>query len=155
MTRGKFTYDFGDTAKLTPLLKMHTLGHGFIPPGIHAGGLRYHGMGPLVSHAVQSGLVEAQAYHQTACFESALLFAQTEGIIPAPETSHAIHAAIQEALRAKAERREALIVFNFSGHGHFDMASYQKLFEGQLEDYAYPKEAIEEALRDLPAPVEA
>jgi len=155
MTRGKYVYDFGDMAKQTPLLKMHTLGHGFIPPGIHAGGLRYHGMAPLVSVGIKSGLIQAVAYHQTACFESAVLFAQTEGIIPAPETSHAIHAVIQEAKRCKEQRKEELIVFNFSGHGHFDMASYEKFFRGELEDYAYPREAIEEALKDLPAGVEA
>lgn len=150
LTRGRFTYDFGDTAKLTPLLKMHTLGHGFIPPGIHAGGLRYHGVAPLVSHALDCGLIEAIAVPQIACFESAVLFAQTEGIIPAPESSHAIYAAVAEALRAKEERRERLILFNLSGHGHFDMASYQRFFDGELEDYAHPAGEIERALRDLP-----
>jgi tryptophan synthase beta chain len=153
LTKGKFAYDFGDTAKLTPLLKMHTLGHGFIPPSIHSGGLRYHGMSPLVSHALNLGLIEAASHHQTVCFESAMLFARTEGILPAPETSHAIHAAIEEARRAKAEGKERVIVFNLSGHGHFDMAAYGKLFAGELEDYDYPEHAIEEALRDLPVGV--
>ncbi|OPZ18110.1 MAG: Tryptophan synthase beta chain [candidate division BRC1 bacterium ADurb.BinA364] len=151
MTKGKYAYDFGDTAKMTPLLKMHTLGHGFIPPGIHAGGLRYHGMAPLVSAGIQAGIIEPRAYHQTACFESAIKFARSEGIIPAPETSHAIHAAIEEALRCKAENKTETIVFNLSGHGHFDMASYQKYFEGDLVDYEYPAREIELALADLPA----
>jgi tryptophan synthase beta chain len=153
MTKGPFTYDFGDTAKMTPLLKMHTLGHGFIPPGIHAGGLRYHGMAPLVSHGVDLGLIEPQVYHQNLCFEAAVTFARTEGLLPAPETSHAICAVVEEAKRCKAEGKEELIVFNFSGHGHFDMAAYEKYFAGELEDYEYPMAAIEEALKDLPAGV--
>ncbi len=150
MTKGKFTYDFGDTAKMTPMMKMHTLGHTFIPPGIHAGGLRYHGMAPLVSAGIDAGLIEPQAYGQKGCFESAVLFARTEGIIPAPESSHAIHAAVQEALRCKEEKREETLVFCLSGHGHFDLTSYERYFEGELMDYEHPDEAIEEALRDLP-----
>jgi tryptophan synthase beta chain len=150
MSRGLYRYDFGDTAQLTPLIKMHTLGHGFVPPGIHAGGLRYHGMAPMVSMAAELGLVEAVAYHQTECFEAAQLFAATEGTIPAPETSHAIRGAIVEALRCKETGQEKCIVFSFSGHGLCDMGSYEKFFAGHLEDYAYPQEKIEEAIADLP-----
>jgi tryptophan synthase beta chain len=150
MSRGQYRYDFGDTTKLTPLIKMFTLGHSFMPPGIHAGGLRYHGMAPMVSLAKELGLVEAQGYHQIECFEAARLFAATEGTIPAPETSHAIRAAIVEALRCKETGREECILFNFSGHGLCDMGSYEKFFAGHLEDYAYPQELIEAALAELP-----
>ena len=150
MSRGQYRYDYGDTTKLTPLVKMHTLGHSFVPPGIHAGGLRYHGMAPLVSLAADLGLIEAAAFHQTECFEAAQLFAATEGIIPAPETSHAIRGAICEALRCRENHEEKCILFSFSGHGLCDMASYEKFFAGHLEDYAYPQEKIEEALAELP-----
>jgi len=150
VTKGPFRYDFGDTAELTPLLKMYTLGHTFIPPGIHAGGLRYHGMAPLVSLLHDQKLIEARAYPQLPCFEAALTFARTEGIIPAPETSHAIRAAIDEALRCKESGQEQVIVFNFSGHGHFDLAAYEAFFAGQLHNYEYPQEKIEEALKHLP-----
>jgi tryptophan synthase beta chain len=150
VTKGPFRYDFGDTAELTPLLKMYTLGHTFIPPGIHAGGLRYHGMAPLVSLLHDQKLIEAIAYHQLPCFEAALTFARTEGIIPAPETSHAIRAAIDEALRCKETGQEQVIVFNFSGHGHFDLAAYEAFFAGQLHNHEYPQEKIEEALKHLP-----
>jgi tryptophan synthase beta chain len=150
MSRGQYRYDFGDTAKLTPLMKMHTLGHSFMPPGIHAGGLRYHGMAPMVSLAKDLGLIEAVAYHQTECFQAAQLFAATEGIIPAPETSHAIRGAIVEAIRCKDAGKEECILFNLSGHGLCDMGSYEKFFAGELKDYAYPREKIAAALAELP-----
>jgi tryptophan synthase beta chain len=150
MSRGQYRYDFGDTTKLTPLLKMFTLGHGFIPPGIHAGGLRYHGMSPMVSFAAKLGLVEAASFHQIECFEAAKMFACTEGIIPAPESSHAIRAAIVEALRCKETGKEECIVFNLSGHGLCDLGSYDRYFSGQLEDFEYPQELIENALAELP-----
>ena len=150
MTRGSYRYDFGDTAKTTPLLKMHTLGHGFVPPKIHAGGLRYHGMAPLISLLINCGEMEAAAYHQRTVFDAAVQFARTEGIIPAPETSHAIRAAIDEALRCKETGEAKTIVFNFSGHGHFDLAAYERYFSGGLEDYEYPEASIQAALKDVP-----
>ena len=150
ITKGKYTYDYGDTAMLTPMMKMHTLGHNFVPPAIHAGGLRYHGMAPLVSLAKELGLVEARAYPQSCCFEAALQFVRAEGIIPAPETSHAIRGAIDEALDAKEKGEERVILFNFSGHGFMDMASYKEYLSGALEDYEYPAEKVEEALRTVP-----
>jgi tryptophan synthase beta chain len=150
MSRGQYRYDFGDTTKLTPLIKMFTLGHSFVPPGIHAGGLRYHGMAPMVSLCASLGIVEAAAYHQIECFEAAQLFAKTEGTIPAPETSHAIRGAINEAIRCRETGEEKCILFNFSGHGLCDMASYDKFFGNKLEDYAYPQEHIESALAELP-----
>ena len=131
-------------------MKMHTLGHTFIPAGIHAGGLRYHGMAPSLSYAAKLGLIEAAAFHQIECFEAAKLFAETEGTIPAPETSHAIRAAIVEALRCKETGKEECILFNFSGHGLCDLGSYDRFFAGELEDYAYPQERIEHALAQLP-----
>src|SRR5690606_23861830 len=145
MTRGVYTYDFGDTVGMTPLVKMHTLGHDFMPPGIHAGGLRYHGMAPLMSLLHEEGIVEAQSYHQNAIFEAAVQFARSEGVIPAPESAHAVRAAIEEALEAKEAGQARVILFNLSGHGHFDMASYDAYFEGKLEDYDYPTEAVEAA----------
>jgi tryptophan synthase beta chain len=150
MSRGQYRYDFGDTTELTPLIKMYTLGHSFVPPGIHAGGLRYHGMAPMVSLAKELGLVEAAAYHQIECFEAARLFAACEGTVPAPETSHAIRGAIVEALKCKDTGEEKCILFNFSGHGICDMGSYEKFFGGHLEDYEYPQEKIEEAIASLP-----
>ena len=150
LTRGEYAYDFGDTVGITPLVKMYTLGHSFVPPGIHAGGLRYHGDAPLLCQLVHDGVVEAQAYHQLACFEAAVQFARTEGIIPAPESSHAIRAAVDAALRAREAGERRVILFNLSGHGHFDMAAYDAYFAGQLTDYAYPREKVEEALRHLP-----
>jgi tryptophan synthase beta chain len=150
LTRGEYTYDFGDTVGLTPLVRMHTLGHTFVPAGIHAGGLRYHGAAPLVSQLLESKLIEAQAYHQLACFEAAVQFARTEGIIPAPESAHAIRAAVDSALAAREAGQSRAILFNLSGHGHFDMAAYDAYFAGQLQDYAYPREKVEEALRHLP-----
>ncbi len=150
MSRGQFRYDFGDTTKLTPLIKMFTLGHSFVPPGIHAGGLRYHGMSPMVSLALKLGLVEAAAYHQLECFEAAQLFAATEGIIPAPESSHAIRAAIVEAIRCREQGREKCIVFNLSGHGLCDLGAYDRYLSGELDDYEHPQENIETALAELP-----
>ena len=150
MSRGQYRYDFGDTTKLTPLIKMFTLGHSFVPPGIHAGGLRYHGMAPMVSLCASMGLVEAAAFHQNECFEAAQLFAKTEGTIPAPETSHAIRSAINEAIRCRETGQAKCILFNFSGHGLCDMSAYDRYFSGQLEDYAYPQEHIESALPELP-----
>ncbi|MCU0641730.1 MAG: TrpB-like pyridoxal phosphate-dependent enzyme [Candidatus Margulisbacteria bacterium] len=147
LTKGLYEYDFGDMAGMTPLLKMFTLGHDFMPPSIHAGGLRYHGMSPLVSNLAKDKVIEARAYHQKECFASAVLFARTEGIVPAPESSHAIHCAIDEAKKA---REGEVIIFNLSGHGHFDMASYDKYFSNQLEDYEYPVELIKEALKKVP-----
>ncbi len=134
MTKGELRYDFGDTAQTTPLMWMHTLGHDFIPPTIHAGGLRYHGMAPMVSHAHDLGLVDAVAYPQTKVFEAAVLFARTEGIIPAPESSHAIRAAVDEALAARQEGKKRVIVFNLSGHGMLDLSSYDAYLAGQLTD---------------------
>jgi tryptophan synthase beta chain len=150
MTRGQYAYDFGDTGNLTPLTKMHTLGSSFIPPGFHAGGLRYHGMSPLVSHAKELGLLEAVAYHQTPCFEASVTFARSEGIIPAPETSHAVKGAIEEAMRCKREGKAETILFNLSGHGHFDMAAYTEYFSGKLEDKNYDEQKLSDALSRLP-----
>ncbi|NVN84597.1 MAG: TrpB-like pyridoxal phosphate-dependent enzyme [Rhodopseudomonas sp.] len=151
LTRGKYAYDFGDTAHLTPLVKMHTLGSTFIPPGFHAGGLRYHGMGAMVSHAYELGLIEARAYHQVKCFEAGVQFARTEGIVPAPESTHAVRCAIDEALRCKLEGKAETIVFNLSGHGHFDMQSYINYFEGKLVDQDYDEADLAMALAGLPA----
>jgi tryptophan synthase beta chain len=150
LTKGVYAFDYGDTAQMAPIAKMYTLGHDFMPPGIHAGGLRYHGASPLVSQLVNAGLVEARAVGQLACFEAAVQFAQTEAIIPAPESSHAIRGAIDEALRAKEEGKERVILFNLSGHGHVDMAAYDAFFSGQLEDFEYPAEKVQESLRHLP-----
>ena len=150
LTRGHYAYDFGDTVGLTPLLHMYTLGHDFVPPGIHAGGLRYHGDSPLVSQLYHEGLIEALAVDQVPTFEAGVTFARTEGIIPAPESSHAIRACIDEALRCKESGEPRVLFFNLSGHGHFDMAAYDRYFRGELEDFAYPEEAIEQALEHLP-----
>jgi len=153
LTKGEFRYDFGDTGQLTPLVPMHTLGHTFVPPAIHAGGLRYHGVAPLVSRLYLDGLVEAQAYKQLEVFDAAVLFSRTEGIISAPESAHAIKAVIEEALMAKKEGKQKTILFNLSGHGHFDMSAYDKYFSGELEDYELPKEEILKALhaiKDMP-----
>lgn len=151
MTKGPRRYDFGDTAMTTPLLMMHTLGHTFMPPGIHAGGLRYHGMAPLVSHLISLGFIRAKAYHQNPVFEAAVQFARAEGIIPAPETAHAIKAAIDAALEAKEAGEKRVIAFNFSGHGHFDLGAYDAYLGKQLEDYELPESAIDEALKEVPA----
>jgi tryptophan synthase beta chain len=149
ITRGRYAYDFGDTGKMAPLVKMHTLGADFIPAPIHAGGLRYHGMAPLVSLLVENGDIEGRAVHQLEAFDAAITFARTEGIVPAPESSHAIRVAIDEALEAKAAGRSKVIVFNLSGHGHFDLGAYEQYLQGKLEDYEYtPDEA---ALAAVPA----
>jgi tryptophan synthase beta chain len=150
LTKGVYTYDFGDTAGMTPLVKMHTLGHGFIPAGIHAGGLRYHGMAPLVSALYAQGVIEARAPLQTDCFAAAVTFARTEGIVPAPETSHAIKVAIDEAVACREAGQGKTILFNLSGHGNFDMQAYDDYLAGRLRDYTYPAEKVEEALRHLP-----
>lgn len=146
LTKGIYTYDFGDTAELTPLLKMYTLGHNFIPPGIHAGGLRYHGMAPILSLLAKKGIIEAVAYSQNAVFEAGVLFASTEGLVPAPETAHAIRYVIDEARK----NEDKCIVFNYSGHGFFDLSAYDAYLEGKLQDYMYPEEKIKEALEKLP-----
>ena len=150
LTKGVYAFDYGDTAEMAPVAKMYTLGHDFMPPGIHAGGLRYHGASPLVSQLLHHGVIEARAVGQMACFEAAVTFARAEGIIPAPESSHAIRGAIDEALRAKEEGKERVILFNLSGHGHVDMAAYDAYFAGELEDYEYPAEKVKESLAHLP-----
>ncbi len=149
MTRAPFVYDHGDVAKMTPLLPMHSLGHNFIPPPIHAGGLRYHGLAPLLSQAIVEGLLTPQSIHQNECYESAVLFARTEGIICAPETSHAIASVIREAKKAKEEGKEKVILFNFSGHGLMDLTGYEKFFSRGLTDYALPEEEIQKSLKSI------
>ena len=134
LTKGELRYDFGDTAETTPLLMMYTLGHTFMPPSIHAGGLRYHGMSPMVSHALKLGLIEAQAFHQTKVFEAATLFARTEGIVPAPESAHAIAAVADAAIEARAAGRKQVLVFNLSGHGLLDLSAYETYLTGKLQD---------------------
>ncbi len=151
LTRGEYAYDFGDLAGVTPLLKMYTLGHSFVPPGIHAGGLRYHAMAPLVSQLYHEQRIEARAYHQRTCFAAAVQFARAEGIIAAPESSHAIRAAIDEALAAKAAGERRVILFNLSGHGYFDLSAYDRYFAGELQDFAYPREKVEAAMMRVPA----
>jgi len=150
LTRGLYAYDFGDTGHLTPLVKMHTLGSTFIPPGFHAGGLRYHGMAPLVSYLKEINLIEAVAHKQNPCFEAGLMFARTEGIVPAPETTHAVRAAVDEALKCKQEGVSRTILFNLSGHGHFDMQAYDDYISGKLEDHDYDEERLQAALGALP-----
>ncbi len=150
LTKGVYTFDYGDTAQMAPIARMYTLGHDFMPPGIHAGGLRYHGASPLVSQLVHAGVIEGRAVGQLAVFEAAVLFAGTEAIIPAPESSHAIRVAIDEALQAKEEGKEKVILFNLSGHGHVDMAAYDAYFSGKLEDFEYPAEKVRESLAHLP-----
>lgn len=151
LTRGKYAYDFGDTAHLTPLTKMHTLGSTFTPPGFHAGGLRYHGMAPMISHIKELGLIEAVAYAQNPCFEAGVLFARAEGIVPAPEANHAVKGAIEEALRCKREGKSEVILFNLCGHGHFDMAAYNDYFAGKLSDQQYEESELAMALSGLPS----
>ncbi|MFM7569239.1 MAG: TrpB-like pyridoxal phosphate-dependent enzyme [Betaproteobacteria bacterium] len=151
LTRGRYGYDFGDTGKMTPLVKMHTLGSTFTPPAFHAGGLRYHGMAPLVSHLKELGLIEATAYTQTECFAAGVAFARSEGIVPAPEANHAVKGAIEEALRCKREGRSETILFNLCGHGHFDMTAYQKYFVGELVDESYDEKELAMALAGLPS----
>jgi tryptophan synthase beta chain len=151
LTRGVYAYDFGDTAHLTPLTKMHTLGATFTPPGFHAGGLRYHGMAPLVSHVKQLGLIDAKAYHQTSCFAAGVQFARAEGIVPAPEANHAVRGAIDEAIRCREEGVSRAILFNLCGHGHFDMQAYIDYFAGKLEDRDYDERELAMALSGLPS----
>ena len=151
MSRGRYAYDYGDTAKLAPMVKMYTLGHDFIPEPIHAGGLRYHGMAPQVSLLKHEGFIEARSLHQRPCFEAGIQFARTEGIIPAPESTHAIKTAIDVALDAKARGEKKVILFNLSGHGHFDLSSYQRYLSGQLEDYEYPAAEVKHALEAVEA----
>ncbi len=150
LTRGVYTFDYGDTARMAPITKMYTLGHTFVPAGIHAGGLRYHGMASSISALYDAGLIEARAVKQRETFEAALTFMNAEGIVPAPESAHAIRAAIDEALDAKAKGEKRVILFNLSGHGHFDLSAYQKYLADELEDYEYPAEAVEEAMQHLP-----
>ena len=150
LTRGVYAYDFGDTGRMAPIVKMHTLGSDFIPEPIHAGGLRYHGMAPLVSLLKEQGVIDARSVHQRAAFEVGVQFARAEGILPAPESTHAIKVAVDEALDAKAKGEERVILFNLSGHGHFDLSSYERFLQGALEDYEYPAEAVRAALAGLP-----
>jgi tryptophan synthase beta chain len=150
LTKGLYTYDFGDTAMLTPLIKMYTLGHDFVPPGIHAGGLRYHGDAPALCLLYDEGVIGAQAYHQNEVFEAATLFGRTEGIVVAPETAHPIKLVIDEAKKCKQTGEEKTILFNCSGHGHFDMGAYDAYYEKKLVDYEYPEELVKQALANLP-----
>ena len=150
LTKGVYAFDYGDTAKMAPIVKMHTLGHDFIPPSIHAGGLRYHGMAPSICALYNAGYIEAVAVNQLPTFEAAIQFARTEGIIPAPESAHAIRAAIDEALDAKVKGEKRVILFNLSGNGNFDMTAYESYLGGKLEDYEYPAEAVKAAMQKLP-----
>jgi tryptophan synthase beta chain len=150
LTRGVYAFDYGDTAQMAPIVKMHTLGHDFIPPAIHAGGLRYHGMSPLICSHYDAGLIEAVAVGQIPVFEAAVQFARQEGILPAPESSHAIRVAIDEALKCKQTGEKKVILFNLSGHGHFDLTAYNKYLSNELEDYDYPEEAIATIAERLP-----
>ncbi len=155
MTQADFSYDHGDIARMTPLLPMHSLGHTFVPPPIHAGGLRYHGMAPLVSQAVVEGLLKPRAYHQIKCYESAVLWAETEGFITAPETSHALACTIDEAIKAREEGKEKVILFNYSGHGLMDLTGYESFFAGKLTDFSLSEEVLsqyKEVMKDLPKP---
>jgi tryptophan synthase beta chain len=150
LTKGVYTFDYGDSAKLAPVVKMHTLGHDFVPPPIHAGGLRYHGMAPSLCSLYDAGYIEARAVHQLETFEAAVMFSRSEGILPAPESAHAIRGAIDEALDAKEKGEKRVILFNLSGHGHFDLTAYEAYLGGQLHDFAYPEQEIQEAMQHLP-----
>jgi tryptophan synthase beta chain len=150
VTRGPYTWDFGDVAGMAPACLMNTLGHSFVPPPVHAGGLRYHGMAPIICHLVKLGLVEARAVYQVPTFEAAVQFARTEGIIPAPEPAHAIRVVIDEALKCKESGEKKTILLALSGHGHFDLGAYEQYLSGKLEDYEYPQAKVEEALKHLP-----
>jgi tryptophan synthase beta chain len=154
LTRGVYAYDYGDTAGMAPIVKMHTLGHTFVPQSIHAGGLRYHGAAPLISHLYAAGLLEAVAYPQNPVFAAAMQFARSEGLVPAPESSHAIRAAIDEALRCKESGEAKTILFNLSGHGFFDLTAYDRYLAGELEDYEYPVDEVQAALAGLPSVAE-
>ena len=151
LTRGSYAYDFGDTGHLTPLVKMHTLGSTFVPPPFHAGGLRYHGMAPLVSHVHELGMIEARGYDQLECFEAGVTFARAEGIVPAPEANHAVKGAIDEALRCKQEGKGQTILFNLCGHGHFDMQAYTDFFAGKLVNQEFAEGEMAMALAGLPS----
>ncbi len=150
LTKGKFAYDFGDIAQMTPIMQIYTLGHDFMPPGIHAGGLRYHGSSVLVSHAYHKGLTAACAVHQTDVFKAAIQFAKSELILPAPESAHAIRTVIDEALKCKESGESKSILFCLSGHGNFDLTAYEEYFSGRLSDYEYPDELLESGLQNLP-----
>jgi tryptophan synthase beta chain len=150
LTQGVYTFDYGDSARMAPVVKMHTLGHGFVPPSIHAGGLRYHGMAPSVCGLYDAGLIDAVAVRQLETFEAAIQFARAEGIVAAPESAHAIRVAIDEALDAKVKGEKRVILFNLSGHGNFDMGAYEAYLAGKLDDYEYPAEAVRAAMRALP-----
>jgi tryptophan synthase beta chain len=150
LTKGEYRYDFGDTIGMTPLIKMHTLGHDFVPEPIHAGGLRYHGMAPLVSHLYELGIVEAEAIGQVECFEQGVRFARAEGIIPAPEPTHAIASAVREATRCRESGEAKVILTALCGHGHFDMGAYRSFLDGTLEDYDYPEEKVRAAMERVP-----
>ena len=150
LTKGEYRYDFGDTIGMTPLIKMHTLGHDFIPDPIHAGGLRYHGMSPLVSHLYELGLVEAEAIHQSECFDAALKFARSEGIVPAPEPAHAIAATIREAMKCRESGESKVILMAMCGHGHLDLAAYEQYLAGALVDYDYPADKVAAAMERVP-----
>jgi tryptophan synthase beta chain len=151
LTKGAFAYDYGDTAHLTPLVKMYTLGSGFVPPGFHAGGLRYHGMAPQISHLARLGLIAPRAYQQLECFEAGIRFAKAEGILPAPEANHAVRAAIDEAERCRESGESKAILFNLCGHGHFDMQAYIDYHAGKLRDLAYDESEVAMALAGLPS----
>ena len=151
LTKGKYAYDFGDVAKMTPLMKMYTLGSSFIPPAVHAGGLRYHGMAPQISNVARQGLMSARTVQQLDVFRDAVIFARAEGITPAPESSHAISAAMDEARKCKESGESRAILFNLSGHGHMDMAAYIEYFAGSLKNYDYSEEEIAMALSGLPS----
>jgi len=155
LTKGEYRYDFGDTIGMTPLVKMHTLGHDFIPDPIHAGGLRYHGMAPLVSHIYELGLLEAEAIHQTECFDGAMKFARTEGIVPAPEPTHAIASMIREAIRCRESGEKKTILTALCGHGHFDLRSYEAYLNGALTDYEYPADKVAAAMERIPVVADA
>jgi tryptophan synthase beta chain len=150
ITKGPYAYDYGDEAGMAPIVKMFTLGHSFMPPPVHAGGLRYHGMSPLVSHLVKLGLIEARAVPQLATFEAGITFARTEGFVSAPETNHAIRVAIDEAVKCRETGQAKTILLAHSGHGHFDMAAYEQYLMGKLSDYDYPEDKVKEALSSLP-----
>jgi tryptophan synthase beta chain len=150
LTKGTFAFDYGDTAKMGPIAKMYTLGHDFVPAGIHAGGLRYHGDSPIVSQLYHDGLIEAIAYGQKPVFDAAVSFARVEGIVPAPESAHAIKAAMDEAIKAKESGEKKVILFNLSGHGYFDMAAYDQYFGGKIEDVDYSDDAVKESMKKLP-----
>ena len=151
LTKGEYRYDFGDTVGMTPLMPMHTLGHGFVPAPVHAGGLRYHGAAPLVSHLLQGDHIESRAYQQLECFEAGVQFARSEGIVPAPEANHVVKGAIDEAIRCRDTGEEKVIALNLCGHGHFDMAAYAAYFAGELEGHEFTDQMLNENMKELEA----